>query len=165
MGAPAVEAIGLSGQMHGVVLCDEAGEPVRPAILWPDTRAVGRGRAVAGARQSARARVRRADPRVARAHEPETLRRARWALQPKDWLRLALGAPAATEPSDASATLLWDLEADGWAHDDPLLAPVHPSASSPGSCAPTRSACRAAPRSCTARPTPPRRCSSRASGC
>jgi xylulokinase len=40
VGAPEVEAIGLSGQMHGVVLCDETGEPVRPAILWPDTRAV-----------------------------------------------------------------------------------------------------------------------------
>ncbi|NIF44083.1 carbohydrate kinase, partial [Burkholderia sp. Tr-862] len=35
-----VAAIGFSGQMHGVVLIDAAGQPVRPALLWPDTRAV-----------------------------------------------------------------------------------------------------------------------------
>ncbi|WP_254596276.1 FGGY family carbohydrate kinase, partial [Burkholderia seminalis] len=34
-----VAAIGFSGQMHGVVLIDAAGQPVRPALLWPDTRA------------------------------------------------------------------------------------------------------------------------------
>ena len=127
VGAPAVEAIGLSGQMHGVVLCDEAGAPVRPAILWPDTRAVAEAaRWPASGNPPAPGF---AGPILAwlEAHEPETLRRARWALQPKDWLRLRLGAPAATEPSDASATLLWDLEADGWAHHDPLLAPVRPS--------------------------------------
>jgi xylulokinase len=132
VGAPGVEAIGLAGQMHGVVLCDEVGEPVRPAILWPDTRAVAEA-------ASWPARGNPAAPGFAGpilawlvVHEPETLRRARWALQPKDWLRLTLGAPAATEPSDASATLLWDLEADGWARDDPLLAPVRASAAIAG---------------------------------
>jgi xylulokinase len=132
VGAPRVEAIGLSGQMHGVVLCDPGGEPVRPAILWPDTRAVAEA-----ARWPARGNPPApgfAGPILAwlEAHEPETLRRARWALQPKDWLRLALGAPAATEPSDASATLLWDLEADGWTRDDPLLPPVRASAAVAG---------------------------------
>jgi xylulokinase len=132
VGAPEVEAIGLSGQMHGVVLCDETGEPVRPAILWPDTRAVAEA-----ARWPARGNPPApgfAGPLLAwlAAHEPETLRRARWALQPKDWLRMALGAPAATEPSDASATLLWDLEADRWARDEPLLPPVRPSAAVAG---------------------------------
>ena len=132
VGAPEVEAIGLAGQMHGVVLCDEAGEPVRPAILWPDTRAVAEA-ATWPARGNPPAPG-FAGPILAwlAAHEPEALRRARWALQPKDWLRLTLGAPAATEPSDASATLLWDLEADGWARDDPLLPPVRPSAAVAG---------------------------------
>ena len=131
-GASDVEAIGLSGQMHGVVLCDEAGEPVRPAILWPDTRSVAEAE-----RWPVRGNPRApgfAGPILAwlATHEPETLRRARWALQPKDWLRLRLGAPAATEPSDASATLLWDLEADGWARDDALLPPVRASAAVAG---------------------------------
>jgi xylulokinase len=51
-----------------------------------------------------------------RDHEPEVYASARWALQPKDWLRLRLTGEAATEPSDASATLLYDLQADGWAY-------------------------------------------------
>ena len=127
VGAPEVEAIGLAGQMHGVVLCDGAGEPVRPAILWPDTRAVSES-ATWPARGNPPAPG-FAGPILAwlAAHEPETVRRARWALQPKDWLRLTLGAPAATEPSDASATLLWDLEADRWARDESLLPPVRRS--------------------------------------
>ena len=93
----------------------------------------GRGRD-AGPR--AAIRPRRGSPgrssRGSRRTSRRPLRRARWALQPKDWLRLTLGAPAATEPSDASATLLWDLEADGWARDDPLLPPVRPSAAVAG---------------------------------
>ena len=49
------------------------------------------------------------------AHEePDVYRRARWALQPKDWLRLRLTGAAGTEPSDASATLLWAPATDGW---------------------------------------------------
>ncbi len=40
--------------------------------------------------------------------EPELARRARWALQPKDWLRVALGGAVATDPSDACATALAD---------------------------------------------------------
>jgi hypothetical protein len=51
-----VRAIGLAGQMHGVVLCDSAGRPVRPALLWPDRRAVGvlpRWRALPAGRRAA----------------------------------------------------------------------------------------------------------------
>jgi xylulokinase len=49
------------------------------------------------------------------SHEPEVLRRATWALQPKDWLRLRLVGRAGSEPSDASGTLLFDLAANTWA--------------------------------------------------
>jgi xylulokinase len=52
-----------------------------------------------------------------RQHERQHYRRAQWALQPKDWLRLRMILEAATEPSDASATLLYDLTADYWAND------------------------------------------------
>jgi xylulokinase len=51
-----------------------------------------------------------------RDHEPGVYSSARWALQPKDWLRLRLTGEAAAEPSDASATLLYDLIADDWAY-------------------------------------------------
>jgi xylulokinase len=131
-----VDAIGLSGQMHGVVLCDEAGDPVRPAILWADRRALAQ--AARWPRAGNPVGPGFAGPILAwlAEHDPGALERARWALQPKDWLRLALGCPAATEPSDASATLLWDADADRWAAvegvDPRLLAPVRRSAEPAG---------------------------------
>jgi len=48
-------------------------------------------------------------------HEPATVDGARWALQPKDWLRLRMTGEAATEPTDASGTLLFDLPKNAWA--------------------------------------------------
>jgi xylulokinase len=117
-----VGAIGLSGQMHGVVLADDRGRPLRPAILWADTRSAEQLAAYRGLDEDARERlanppaVGMAGPSLLwlRDHEPETYASARWALQPKDWLRLRLTGEAAAEPSDASATLLYDLLSDDW---------------------------------------------------
>jgi len=50
-------------------------------------------------------------------HEPDTYWQARWMLQPKDWLRLRLTGQAATDPTDASGTLLFDLARGEWATD------------------------------------------------
>jgi xylulokinase len=121
-GAGRIEAVGLSSQMHGVVCTYADGTPARPALLWPDTRAT-----TACARYAdLPAAVLRAvgnppvpgmfGPLLAMAIErdPGLRRRIRWALPPKDWLRLALTGAPATEPSDASATLLWDVPADTW---------------------------------------------------
>jgi xylulokinase len=135
-GAGPVEAIGLSGQMHGVVLCDDVGAPVRPAILWADRRAMTQ--AARWPRAGNPVGPGFAGPILAwlAEHEPTALEHARWALQPKDWLRVALGCPAATEPSDASATLLWDADADRWAAVESvharLLPPVRASAEPAG---------------------------------
>jgi xylulokinase len=138
-----VAAIGLSGQMHGVVSCLEDGRPLRPAIIWADTRA----RKELDLYQALGPGLKRqlANPLSAgmagptllwiRDHEPSVYRQIAWALQPKDWLRLRLTREVATEPSDASATLLYDLTTDYWAHQviDELdlrldyLAPVRDS--------------------------------------
>ncbi len=119
-----VRALGLSGQMHGTVLVDAAGRPVRPAVLWPDARAAAeldRWRRLPAADRAALA-----NPLVAgmtgpvlawlAAHEPEVVARAAAVLLPKDALRADLvpGVPLVTDRSDASATLLWDVVADGW---------------------------------------------------
>ncbi|MDQ4128833.1 MAG: xylulokinase [Actinomycetota bacterium] len=120
-----IEAVGLSGQMHGVVLSDEAGRPVRPAVTWADARsheqleAYRRLDAGLGRRLGNPPWVGMAGPTLLwlRDNEPENYRSARWALQPKDWLRLRLTGEAASEPTDASATLLYDIEGDGWAYD------------------------------------------------
>lgn len=119
-----VRALGLSGQMHGAVLVDAAGRPLRPAVLWPDGRAVDeldRWRRLTDGDRAALA-----NPIVAgmtgpvlawlAVHEPDVLARTAAVLLPKDALRAALvpGGPAVTDRSDASATLLWDVVADGW---------------------------------------------------
>ncbi|CAA9589481.1 Putative xylulose kinase [uncultured Synechococcales cyanobacterium] len=118
-----VQAIALSGQMHGVVLADKLGQPLRPAILWADTRSS----AMLSAYHSLDATIlkRLGNPITAgmagptllwlREHEPTAYTEARWALQPKDWLRLRLTGEVATEPSDASGTLLYDVVSDNWA--------------------------------------------------
>src|SRR5256886_3871346 len=120
-----VAAVGLCGQMHGVVLSDDAGEPLRAAILWADSRA--RPQLEAYNDLSGERRRQLANPPATgmagptllwlRDNERDVYRRAHWALQPKDWLRLRLIHEAATEPSDASATLLYDLSTDYWAKD------------------------------------------------
>lgn len=119
---PAVSSIGLSGQMHGLVLADADGSAIRPAVLWADSRSgevLNRYTALA-----ADVRHRLGNPVVAgmagpsllwlQRHEPEAVAAARWALQPKDWLRARLTGVAATEPTDASATLLWNCASDTW---------------------------------------------------
>ncbi|RKR44321.1 FGGY family carbohydrate kinase [Paraburkholderia sp. BL17N1] len=104
-----VRAIGFSGQMHGVVLVDAAGEAVRPAMLWPDTRALALLDAWPEPQPNPVAPG-MAGPllRWIVLHEPQSASRTRWALQPKDWLRVALGGAVATDPSDACATALAD---------------------------------------------------------
>jgi xylulokinase len=118
-----VAAVGIDGQMHGVVLAEADGTPVRPAILWLDRRAAAeadryeRLPAELTAPLGNRASAGMAGPVLCwlARHEPDALRRARWALQPKDWVRLRLTGVAATEPTDASGTLLFDLVRGTWA--------------------------------------------------
>lgn len=121
--AAQVRAIGLSGQMHGVVVCDAGGTPLRPAMLWADGRShdeLGHYRALGAEALRPLANpltVGMAGPSLLwlRQWEPESYREARWALQPKDWLRLRLTGEVATEPSDASGTLMADVAAGTWA--------------------------------------------------
>jgi xylulokinase len=118
-----VTGVGVVGQMHGLVLCTQDARPVRPALLWPDQRAETIAAAWSN-RLTPQDRARLANPLVPgmtgpmlgwiAEHEPESLRQARWALLPKDWVRLKLTGEAASDPSDASATLLWDLPAEDW---------------------------------------------------
>ncbi|AOK24349.1 carbohydrate kinase [Burkholderia ubonensis] len=131
-----VAAIGFSGQMHGVVLIDAAGRAVRPALLWPDTRAARLAAAADWPDAPNPVAPGMAGPllRWAAASEPAALRAARWAVQPKDWLRIALGGDVAADPSDACATALatpdgaWDAALlDALGLPRALFAPVRAS--------------------------------------
>jgi xylulokinase len=120
-----VKAIALSGQMHGVVLTDTKGTPLRPAILWADTRSSEMLREYYLLDSGMRRQL--ANPIAAgmagasllwlRKYEPEVYAKARWVMQPKDWLRLRLTGKVAAEPSDASGTLLYNVVSDCWSLD------------------------------------------------
>jgi xylulokinase len=120
-----VTAIGVDGQMHGVVLADADGAAVRPGILWLDRRAEAEAARYAELpAELTRSLGNQASAGMAgpilswlATHEPDVLRRARWALPPKDWLRMRLTGRAATDPTDASGTLLFDLARGAWAWD------------------------------------------------
>ena len=140
-------AIGLSGQMHGLVMTSADGAALRPALLWADSRATGSLRAYRCLGSQALARL--ANPLAPgmtgpmlmwiAEHEPRIYQDARWALPPKDWIRARLTGEFHAEPSDASATLLYDLMGDRWdlevvsalGLNPDLLAPLLPSAGAP----------------------------------
>src|SRR5579863_3192556 len=122
-----VTGLAVAGQMHGLVLVDERGAALRPAILWLDQRATAEVALYQEMPCDYTAPLRnRPSPGMAgpmlcwlATHEPNTVRCSWWALQPKDWLRLRLTGQAATDPTDASGTLLFDLARDAWA--EPLI--------------------------------------------
>ncbi|MGH3096536.1 MAG: FGGY family carbohydrate kinase [Streptosporangiales bacterium] len=133
-----VVAVGIDGQMHGLVAVDAEGVAVRDAMLWPDARAGEQLRHWRGLPDDVHARL--ANPlapgmsgpmlRWLRDAEPEAYARTRRVLSPKDWLRDQLVPAGGTDPTDASATLLWDVVADAWSDAvvrgvglDPALLP------------------------------------------
>jgi xylulokinase len=119
-----VAAISLCGQMHGGVLLDEAGNPLAPAIIWPDQRSPAEVEelintlgaetytAIAGTLPA----VGFMGPslRWLAKHDPALLERAHHILLPKDYLRLRLTGEIAAEISDAAATGLFDVAAGDW---------------------------------------------------
>jgi xylulokinase len=130
--AGAVQAIGLSGQMHSAVLLDAARRPVRPAILWCDTRTTAECaeiRAKLGDDGLRRAVGNRALegftlPKLLwlRAHEPAAYARVETVLMPKDWAGWLLTGEIGADVSDASGTLAFDPGARRWS--DVVLAAV-----------------------------------------
>jgi xylulokinase len=117
-------AIGLSGQMHGLVALDSADRVLRPAILWNDGRTqrqcelieelVGFERLVALTGNRALAGFTAPKLLWMREHEPELFAQIRSMLLPKDYVRLRLTGERATDVSDASGTLLFDVGARAW---------------------------------------------------
>jgi xylulokinase len=109
-------------------------------MLWSNSRAVDQLAAYRSLRAPLRARLGNpltpgmAGPMLAwlAEHEPQTYAATSWALQPKDWLRAQLTGQFVAEPSDAAATLLYDVLGDSWdvevvaalGLDAQLLAPL-----------------------------------------
>ena len=111
-----IKAIGLSGQMHGAVLLDEAGLPIRPAILHNDGRShaeaqeLNRRLPKIGTIAGVPAMPGFAAPKLLwmARHEPDVLDRAKHLLLPKDYVRFRMTGGFATDMCDASGALLLD---------------------------------------------------------
>jgi len=119
-----VAAVGLTGQMHGLVLLDAAGAVLRPAILWNDQRtavecdvirrAVGPERLVAITGNDALTGFTAPKLVWVRDHEPDTWRQIAHVLLPKDYVRLRLTGEYAVDKADGAGTLLFDLASRDW---------------------------------------------------
>jgi xylulokinase len=119
-----VAAIGLTGQMHGLVLLDASDQVLRPAILWNDQRtaaecdairaAVGPERLIAITGNDALTGFTAPKLVWVRDHEPDVWRRAAHVLLPKDLVRLRLTGGHATDKADGAGTILFDLAARDW---------------------------------------------------
>jgi len=119
-----VSAVGLSGQMHGLVLLDAAGELVRPALIWCDQRTEEESRTITERVGAKRLIELTANPALTgftlpkiwwvRAHEPEIWSRVRSIMLPKDYVRFKLTGARATDVADASGTLLFDVVNRCW---------------------------------------------------
>ena len=117
-------AVGLTGQMHGLVLLDAADRVLRPAILWNDQRTgaecaeieerIGFERLVA--LTGNRALPGFTAPKLVwvRKHEPEVWAQAAHVLLPKDYVRLRLTGERAIDAAEASGTLLFDVAGRRW---------------------------------------------------
>ncbi|MGP8248166.1 MAG: xylulokinase [Bryobacteraceae bacterium] len=122
-----IRGIGLSGQMHGLVVLDDGGRVIRPALIWCDQRSQAQVDAVNA--RLGRENILRyiANPVLTgftlpkllwvRDNEPENFAGVRKVLLPKDYVRLQLTGEYATEVSDASGTALFDVVHRRWSRE------------------------------------------------
>jgi len=122
-----VKGIGLSGQMHGLVILDEAHQVIRPSLIWCDQRSQAQVDFVNA--KIGRENVLRytANPVLTgftlpkllwvRDNEPANFARVRQMLLPKDYVRFRLTGEFATEVSDASGTSVFDVVKRRWSYE------------------------------------------------
>ena len=135
-----VTGVGLSGQMHGLVMLDQAHRVIRPAILWNDQRTAAECRQMTDAVGRQRLLDLVCNPALTgftapkilwvRNNEADSYAQCRHILLPKDYVRFRMSSTFATEVSDASGMLLLDVRRRDWSHEvletldiDPDLLP------------------------------------------
>ena len=119
-----IAGIGVTGQMHGLVLLDEAGQVLRPALLWNDQRTgaqcdeirrrLGRSELIRITGNDALTGFTAPKILWVQQEEPEVYARARHILLPKDYVRLQLTGEYATDKAGAAGTLLFDVAKRDW---------------------------------------------------
>jgi xylulokinase len=129
-----VEAAGLTGQMHGCVMLDSAGEVLRPALIWCDQRTqpqcdwltatIGFDRLIALTCNPALPNFTLTKLLWVREHQPEIFARIAHVLCPKDYVRLRLTGEYAIDMQEASGTLLLDVTNRRWSQEVCELAGI-----------------------------------------
>lgn len=124
---PNVDAIGLSGQMHGAVFLDANDDVIRPAILWNDQRTAAECKEIDDIVGKDRVRAITCNPPLTgfqlpkllwlRNHEPENFAKVRSLLLPKDYIRFKLSGVKAGEVSDAAGTGTFDVPNRRWSQE------------------------------------------------
>lgn len=122
-----IKGLGISGQMHGLVMLDEEGKILRRSIIWCDQRTgeecreltekVGKERLIEITANPAMTGFTASKILWVRNHEPEIFRRCAHILLPKDYVRYMLTGVFATEVSDASGMQLLDVPNRCWSRE------------------------------------------------
>jgi xylulokinase len=122
-----IEAVGLTGQMHGAVMLDASGEVLRPSLIWCDQRtdaecewlhnAIGRERLIELTANPALPNFTLTKLLWVRNHEPEIFGRIAHVLCPKDYVRYRLTGTYAMDVQEASGTLLLDVAHRRWSSE------------------------------------------------
>ena len=131
IGGEHIGAIGLTGQMHGLVLLDEVGNVLRPAILWNDQRTqsqcdeiharLGKEKFIQITGNVALTGFTAPKILWVKENEPEVYARGKHVLLPKDYIRYKLTGEYAMDKADGAGTVLFDLKARDWS-DEVLTA-------------------------------------------
>ena len=125
--AEEVESVGLTGQMHGLVMLDADGKVLRPALIWCDQRTEEECRAITEKIGAKRLIELTANPALTgftlpkiwwvQRHEPEIWKRVRKIMLPKDYVRFRLTGAHAIDVADASGTLILDVVNRRWSKE------------------------------------------------
>ena len=126
-GGERIIALGLTGQMHGLVLLDKAGKVLRPAILWNDQRTqaqcdeihqrIGKEKFIQITGNVALTGFTAPKILWVKENEPDVYANARHILLPKDYIRYKLTGEYAMDKADGAGTVLFDLQARHWSDE------------------------------------------------
>jgi xylulokinase len=122
-----VGAVGLTGQMHGLILLDDAGNVLRPAILWNDQRTqsqcdeihqvIGKERFIQITGNVALTGFTAPKILWVKENEQEVFAKAKHVLLPKDYVRYKLTGEYAMDKADGAGTVLFDLKLRDWSYE------------------------------------------------
>ena len=127
IGGESIVAVGLTGQMHGLVLLDKAGNVLRPAILWNDQRTqsqcdeihqwIGKETFIQITGNVALPGFTAPKILWVKEHEPDVFAKAKHVLLPKDYIRYRLTGEYAMDKADGAGTVLFDLKSRSWSSE------------------------------------------------